>query len=161
MTNATKSTSATTHILLGLVPYTRQNLALSFHPNQFFNELERISGESSRTLRAAYVRAQQKGLINIDDTTISLSLQARQTVQPFIAELLPSGGQLMVIFDIPEDLSYLRQKLRRILKELSFKQIQQSVWMTDKDHRSIITETVGALELDAYVQLYEAVRLEN
>ena len=65
----------------------------------------------------------------------------------------------MVIFDIPEDQANLRHALRSILKKLEFSQIQQSVWMSDKDHKQILSETIEDLDLGRYVQLYEAVRI--
>jgi CRISPR-associated endonuclease Cas2 len=66
----------------------------------------------------------------------------------------------MVIFDIPEDYSYLRQKFRGILKHLGFDQIQQSVWMTDRDYEDIVVETISNLGLNDCVEIYEAVRLK-
>lgn len=159
MRNVIHHDSATLHVLLALVPYTRQNLTLTFHPNQFFNDLEKLSHKPVNGLRTAYDRAIKRGLIHIDNNSVSLSLPARQVVQPYIAQILSSGGQLMVIFDIPEELAPLRQQLRNILKKLQFVQIQQSVWMTKMDHRSIVIETIDDLDLRPYVQLYEAARL--
>lgn len=159
MRNVIQNDSATLHVLLALVPYTQQNLTLAFHPNKFFNDLEKISHKSINGLRTAYDRAIKRGLIHIDNRSVSLSLHARQAVQPYIAQTLSSGGQLMVIFDIPEELAPLRQQLRNTLKKLLFVQIQQSVWMTEMDHRSIVIETINDLNIRAYVQLYEAARL--
>jgi len=118
-----------------------------------------MSDYSATSFRTAYGRAVKRGLIKFDGNKMKLSLEARQTIQPFIARNL-QGGKLMVIFDIPEDRARLRQKLRYILKQLEFNQVQQSVWMTDRDYKSIITETIEALNLTDYVQLYEVVRLD-
>ena len=148
-----------TYLLLALVPYTEQNLRLSFRPDKFFNDYEKISKKSSATLRYTYNRARRSGLIIVQQDNVTLSLKARQTVQPFIATQLSSGGQFMVIFDIPEDQANLRHALRSILKKLEFSQIQQSVWMSDKDHKQILRETIDTLDLSGYVELYEATRI--
>lgn len=157
--SAQKEKTALTYILLALVPYTRQNILLGFKPHQFFNELERISGYSTPTLRAAFNRAKLSNTFSIEKNHVTLSIQARQIVQPFIAEKLTSGGELMVIFDIPESLTGQRRKFRNILHYLEFQQVQQSVWSTDKDHRSVIFDSILDLDLGDYVQLYEAARI--
>ena len=149
------SHSALTFVLLGLVPYTRQNLLLTFKPSAFFAELARQSGIPEKTLRRSYQRAVQRKLITVSADKLDLSLKARQSIQPFIATQLP-GAQLMVIFDIPEDQAHLRRQLRSVLRELSFRPIQQSVWTSDMDHRAIIIETVEELHLADWVQVFEA-----
>lgn len=151
--------SALTQILLALVPYTEQNLMLTFKPNRFFDELERTSGFSTPTLRVAFSRARNNKLFEIDNERVVFSLKGRQIIQPFIAKKLGGGGQLMVIFDIPEDSAGLRRKFRSLLIELQFKQIQQSVWMTDKDYREFLADSINDLGLDDWVQLYEAARI--
>lgn len=159
MNKLLREKSALTQILLALVPYTEQNLMLAFKPNRFFDELERTSGFSTPTLRVAFSRARKSKLFEIDDDRVVLSLKGRQIIQPFIAKKLDSGGQLMVIFDIPEDLAGLRRKFRLLLVDLQFKQIQQSVWMSDKDHRKILADSINDLGLDDWVQLYESARI--
>lgn len=147
--------SALTYVLLGLVPYTRPNLLLTFKPGAFFAELAKRSGVQEKTLRRTYERARQQKLIAVDENTLTLSLKARQKVQPFIASQL-AGAQLMVIFDIPETEAHRRRQLRSVLRELSFRPIQQSVWLSDMDHRAIILETVEELRLNDWVQVFEA-----
>jgi DNA-binding transcriptional regulator PaaX len=151
--------SALTQILLALVPYTKQNLLLTFKPNLFFNELEKTSNKSASTLRVAFSRAKENKLFTIDNDRVSLSLKGRQIVQPLIAKKLVGGGQLMVIFDIPEDSADLRRKLRLLLIQLQFKQVQQSVWMSDMDYRTILADSIKDLGLQDWVQLYEAARV--
>lgn len=65
----------------------------------------------------------------------------------------------MVIFDIPESSAAIRQRLRDLLKELEFKQIQKSVWSTEFDHRETLVEAIAELKAGKYVQIYEAAKL--
>jgi DNA-binding transcriptional LysR family regulator len=67
---------------------------------------------------------------------------------------------LLYRLDIPEDLASLRQKFRWVLKRLEFTQVQQSVWMTDRDYREILVETINELGLNECVELYEALKLK-
>ena len=146
-------------VLLALIPYTRQNFLLAFKPNQFFNELEKTSNYSDKTLRVTFSRAKNQKLFTIKNDQISLSLHGNQIVQPFIAQKLSGNGQLMVIFDIPEDYANLRRKFRNLLRQFQFKQIQYSVWMSDKDCRIILSESIKELGLQNWVQLYESARI--
>ena len=50
----------------------------------------------------------------------------------------------------------MRHEFRRLLKRLDFQYVQQSVWVTDLDHRKVLAEAVKKLELKDCVKLYEA-----
>lgn len=147
--------SALVFVLKGLIPYTQENLMLSFKPNLFFNELEKISRYKRRTLEDALRAAQRQKLIEQEADIVRLTNAGIKIIQPFIAEHLPKGAKLMVIFDIPEDMAVVRAKFRRILKDWHFQQAQKSVWVTSYDHKSSVKEVVSELGLSAYVQLYE------
>lgn len=143
-----------------MLPFTEPNYKLAFKPHLFFNDLENLTEHSTNNLRTAYGRAIDRGWIKLIDNKVQLSLEARQSIQPFIARKL-KGAKLMVIFDIPEESAYIRQKFRGVLKHFEFQQIQQSVWMTDRDHKEIIIETIDSFGLNSYVELYESIRIKN
>lgn len=153
-----KKRSALTHILLALIPYSRQNLLLSFSPNRFFNELERNSGYSQPALKVAYKRAQQRGLIEKSKVP-KLSPKGFKEIKPFTASYLESGAQLMVIFDIPENRAADRQRFRAFLKSWQFKQVQKSVWTTELDHRESLVDAITELKLGRFVEIYECAKL--
>jgi hypothetical protein len=155
-----KSESPLIHILKAFLPYSRQNLLFTYKPRQFYAELARTSGCSEGSLTAAYKRAQASHLIQPGPSP-TLTLRGRQKLQPFVAHKLTNEGKLLVIFDIPESLGPRRRQFRRILQELDFDQVQQSVWISSYDHREIITETVQVLALESCVQMYEAARLPS
>ncbi len=145
-------------VLKGLMPYTRENLMLSFSPNKFFNELERIGTYSRPQIRNAYYRARKNDFIS-DDPLPKLTAKGKQKLQPFIATKLAGNARLMVIFDIPEEKAELRQRFRTLLRELKFELAQHSVWVTDFDHQAVIIEAVGELGLENYVQVHESALL--
>lgn len=150
------------HLLLGLVPYSRENLALAFRPSTFFSELEKLSGRSHPSIRTAYYRAQKRGLIEIDQAGIPrLTDKGRTKVKPYSAKTLPKGAKLMVIFDIPENERAKRRHLRLLLKELSFAQVQKSVWVSPFDHRELLASDIQENDLSKYVSLYEVAYLKT
>lgn len=155
---AKRPTSALQYVLLALIPFTDSNLKLAFKPNAFFNDLERISGIKNQTLRSAYSRAKHRHDIIYENGAVQLSLRARQQVQPFIAKKI-KNGLLMVIFDIPEGLTGRRRSFRTVLQSLEFQQVQKSVWVTQNDHRAIIIDTIDALAIHDYVEVYEAAKV--
>lgn len=149
--------SATIVILKALIPYARQNPQLAFHPSRFFDELEGASGFSRRTLIQTFARAKRQRYVT-DTSMPELTLKGRQYVQPFIAEKL-SSGQLMVIFDIPQDFGEQRRQLRMLLHRLGFAQAQRSVWVSDYNHVELLEETIRDLRLSDWVQMYRATRV--
>lgn len=143
-------------LLLGLIPFTKQNFKLFFDPNQFINDFEKTSNYPRKRIWDEFHRAEKQKLFIIKDETLCLTLKGRQTVQPFIAEKLSNDAKLMIVFDIPEEYAGRRQKFRNLLKQLGFHQIQLSVWVSKMDHRAIITETIRQMELEDWVKMYEA-----
>lgn len=151
-----KPKSALIFVLKGLIPYTRENLMLAFRPNQFFNELERISNLKRQALEQATRRAIEQGLIEeARNRQLKLTELGKRRVLPYVAEKLANDARLMIIFDVPEDQSLARQQLRRLLRKWSFQPIQKSVWITAYDFRELIKEAVKELELEGCVELYE------
>ncbi len=128
---------------------------LSFSPNRFFNELEKTSSYKRKTLYEAARRAEQQGLVERHQQIISLSAAGKRKVRPYVATKLKNDARLMIIFDVPEENSITRQRLRRVLREWEFKQVQKSVWITDYDHRESVSELTNLLELNDCIRLYE------
>ena len=59
-----------------------------------------------------------------------------------------------ISFDIPERLHYYRDLFRRAIKRMGFRQIQQSLWVTDKnigDLVEIAAKEYGVEEYVAYI----------
>ncbi len=143
-------------VLQGLIPYSRANIALSFKPAAFFNELDRLEKVPSAAARSAYYRAVRRGLIEFDEQGAPyLTPKGRLSLQKFEPQLL-KNSQLMVIFDIPEADRWKRRQLRSTLKEFSFKKVQQSVWVTNLDCKDYLKEEISRLDLSDSVKIYES-----
>lgn len=152
-----KYRSATHYILSGLIPYTEANLKLAFKPSLFFNDLEKL-GEvkaSRKTLENAYYRSIKNRLININSKgTPALTDKGYKKLKPFKPIEL-KNSHLMVIFDIPEEIRHKRRKLRYILRQLEFRQVQKSVWVTKLDVRKYLRTKINLYSLSPYVKIYE------
>lgn len=152
--------SSVAYLLQALIPYSRPNIKLTFDNKNFFNDLEKISQAKNNTLRNAYYRAQKNGLVEMDDQNIPrLTAKGWQKTRRFTARRLAKDVRLMVIFDIPEGESWKRQRLRRLLRELKFKQIQKSVWATEFDHRELLLAEIHEFDLQNYIEIYETARV--
>lgn len=139
----------------------KENLLLSFKPARFFYELSQISPYPEKTIKTAYYRAKQHGLVEISDVTPRLTPKGRRLAAPFQTTKVSRRGKLLVIFDIPENQAYKRNEFRRLLQRLGFSQAQLSVWMSEYDHRQVVLEAIEELELGAYVKFFEAAQLSS
>lgn len=147
-------------ILRGLfLPFSRQNILLAYKPSQFFYELSRVSGYPEKTLRTTMGRARKDGLIIMQDKVPKLTEKGMKKARPFAAKKLGKDARLLVVFDIPESRSAMRQEFRLLLKQLDFTYVQQSVWVTEYDHRAILKEAIKEFDLKDCVIVYEAARL--
>ncbi|MEI7917988.1 MAG: CRISPR-associated endonuclease Cas2 [Candidatus Saccharibacteria bacterium] len=147
-------------LLLALIPYTKQNALLIFKPNLFFDQLESKTGYSQYNLKRAYERIKKDKIIRDTDHHIEILLKGQQIIQPFIAKKIPNNAILMVIFDIPEENADRRRKFRYLLRQLKFKQVQQSVWSTNMDYRDLLSESIIDLKIESWTQLYESSRIQ-
>lgn len=149
------------YVLEAFVPYTKSNLLLAFKPSLFFNELEKKTRFKRRSLESAYYRLIRKGLIELDENRIPRLTERGQTrIRIYEPTRLKFGAQLMVIFDIPEEQRQKRRRLRILLRELSFRQIQQSVWETEYDQREYLRAEIAEMNLQEYVRVYEVAPVE-
>lgn len=149
--------SSLRYVLEGLVPYTEANLKLAFKPHAFFNDLERISQRKRRTLQNAYYKAQKDGLLVMDAAGVPrLTDKGRAKIAPYKPRALGKQARLVVIFDVPEIDRWKRRHLRLLLRELSFRQVQKSVWESKYDYRDYLKSEIIHLGLQEAIIVYEA-----
>ena len=154
-----KQQSALVIILKALIPYSRENLLLSFSPNRFFNELEKTSSYKRKNLEETFRRAQKRGLVEVGVKKAKLTKLGQQMVEPYVAKKFKDSGQMMIIFDIPETKSAERGQLRWLLRKWQFRQVQKSVWVTSYNHTKTVQAAVKELGLGGCVRLYECALL--
>lgn len=151
--------STTTKFLLeALIPdKSRRGTYLS--RKQLILKVGATSGITTEAVRASFRRLIKQGLVTVGSDNIPrLTKKGLHCTKPFRAKTLP-GSYLMVIFDIAEKDRAKRSHLRLLLKELSFQQVQKSVWISSQDHREYIQVEIDALNLKESVLLYEARQL--
>lgn len=151
--------SACQYILEGLIPYTDANLKLTFKPGVFFNELEKLSGRSQRTLRNEFYKLQCEEYIFRAKDMVGFTEAGLAQLELYVPRHIPGDTQLMVIFDIPEQLRSKRSSLRATLRQFHFKQIQKSVWVTKYECRKYLALEIHENRLEPYVQMHETKQL--
>lgn len=158
---ASKYRSTTHYILSSLVPYTEANLKLAFKPTAFFADLEKIDKyqASRNALCSSYYRAIKDDLVKVADGVPRLTDKGLAQLKRYEPTRLQGAASILVIFDIPEHERYLRQKLRVVLRELHFTQVQKSVWQTEYDVLDYLVPELQRQHLHEYVQVYESAQI--
>ncbi len=145
--------------MLALIPYTKANLQFSFARKSFFREVAIRDHVHEKAARSGFYRAMKQGLIEEDEKgQIRLTNKGKRRIATYTSRYLPNSN-LMVIFDIAEAERAKRSHVRALLKELSFKQVQKSVWVSEYDHRSLVQMEVEHLKLQDSIQVFECYRL--
>ncbi len=70
-----------------------------------------------------------------------------------------SDKYTVVIFDIPETARLARVLFRKLLKEASFKKLQQSVWISNCDAHDIMIKFIKEQKIDKWVNVFYATDL--
>lgn len=150
-----KSNTSLSFIIRGLIPYTRENILLSFRPSQFFFELSKQSNKNVETYKSAYYRAINKGYIELgEDGVPRITDKGQKYIKVFEPKKLKKS-KVMVIFDIPESDRWKRSRLRLSLKEYRFVQIQKSVWVSEYDCIDLFKSEIDHLKLKEDVRIFE------
>ena len=71
---------------------------------------------------------------------------------------LPDNESCLVVFDIPEHLRKVRDKLRAFLKQANFKKIQRSVWISHFNVVDDMTKLVKEMKVDEWVSVFKGKR---
>ncbi len=157
-----KYRSTTHYVLCSLIPYTEANVKLTFKPTAFFADLEKIDVHKAKrsTLCNSYYNAIKKGLVEVGDNGIPhLTQQGLAQLRRYEPTKLQGVASILVIFDVPEHERRARQKLRTLLRELRFSQVQKSVWQTEYDVLNYLVPELQTQHLHEYVQVYESARI--
>ncbi|MBW3569189.1 CRISPR-associated endonuclease Cas2 [Candidatus Parcubacteria bacterium] len=157
-----KYRSSTDYILKSLIPYSEPNIKLAYKPNQFFDDLEKLDGWQAKrkSLRTSYYRAIKKGLLEIDETGIPrLTEKGKNKIKVYKPKKLGKNARILVTFDIPEVEKRKRERLRVLLRELYFKQVQKSVWETEYDVIDYLKAEIEEKRLQPYVNVYESLKI--
>lgn len=70
------------------------------------------------------------------------------------------GKWRIVAFDIPEKYFLVRDLFRRRIKELGFKQLQKSVWISKVDCAKLLRDYVKSLGIEKWVSVIEATSVD-
>jgi DNA-binding transcriptional regulator PaaX len=140
-------------LLLALLPFSENNLLLTYKPHKFFSELEQKTAASRNTLAATMSRAKKNNLLKIDEEGIpKLTWRGKKKIKVALGTPLKKQ-RLIVVFDIPESEAASRRELRGYLISQKFKYIQKSVWASSLDVTDELIEVIAELRLGKYVQI--------
>lgn len=115
------------------------------------NERRRISASVRRLKRRQFLREIQiQNERSFQLTALGESYITRLNLNP---PCLPDGLQTLVSFDIPEVERKSRQAFRRGLRALGFRKLHASLWASERDWLSKLTEDIRTAGLGEWVKI--------
>ena len=159
-----KKGSTTYHLLLALEKVMETGVSLvDFidNPDKFFWTGYRTNLNYSKTYKAIQ-RLKQKGYLMTKKEEENIILKLTQSGQKQLSLIKNLGDKpwdkkwRIVIFDIPEEHSKLRNALRYRLKVWQFQQLQKSVWVSKKDLLKELKEFLKELGITNWVKIFIA-----
>ena len=122
---------------------------------------------TERSLKNAIYSLRKDDLISKADTgKISVTAKGKRLLSKIKKEVIPAGKYIkdksvppdkclkIIIFDIPEKERQKRDWLRSTIKNLGFKQLQQSVWAGNNPIPEDFIEDLGGLNLLDFVEIF-------
>ncbi|NQV89560.1 MAG: CRISPR-associated endonuclease Cas2 [Parcubacteria group bacterium] len=104
-------------------------------------------------VRNGLLEIQQRGAETTFSLTVAGLLQVLKDRIVLERREMLEDERCFVIFDVPEDIRKTRNTLRHFLKQAGFKQVQQSVWVTDKDVADDMRQLVEELKISDWVRV--------
>ena len=74
--------------------------------------------------------------------------------------MLPSGMELLVSYDIPESAFTSRQTFRNLLRSIGFERRHRSVWCTQRNIASELGEFIRVSKLAGWVDIYTVQKID-
>ncbi|MEK7496894.1 MAG: hypothetical protein AAB657_03245 [Patescibacteria group bacterium] len=107
--------------------------------------------------RSKYIKINKTG----DKIIVSLTNKGKMAAlkNSLLQTKKMSDKYTVVIFDIPEIARLARVLFRKLLKEASFKKLQQSVWISNGDARDIMIKFIKEQKIDKWVNVFYATNL--
>ncbi len=108
---------------------------------------KQISNQIYELKRSKYIEIEDDG-----ERSIKLTNKAKIKIIESIVERKEQDHKYrFVSFDIPERLHYSRDMFRRIIKRMGFRQIQQSLWVTDKNIGQLVEIAAREYKVEDYI----------
>jgi DNA-binding transcriptional regulator PaaX len=126
---------------------------------KFYQE-QRIKRALRKLKKQKYLETKRVGnriLYKLTTKGLHQALLARIKTQ---TKILPDNQFCLACFDIPESARHLRRALRRIFKNMQLKQLQKSVWYTNKDIFDLLTLYIENLEASDWVKVVLASKIK-
>lgn len=126
---------------------------------------------SREQVRSTFYRLKKRKLIKIiqtkdGKTSVKLTNQGKKRIREFVFDAITitkpdkwDGLWRVVIFDIPIEHNKARAALRRKIKELGFKQLQESAWIFPYECEDEILFVAKIFEVEKYVEIMTVQRL--
>lgn len=129
----------------------------SLYQKQLLLEFGYNPWQVNKTLK----RFERQGFLKISGDTLRVTKEGLSYLQEHAVYALKFHPDRRVwdktwrilIFDIPEQERYLRDILRKKLKEWHFKKLQQSVFVTPYDCKKELKQLFSLLDIDQYVHI--------
>lgn len=136
-----------------------ESIILSFDRKEFYRIMNGFPAERaltsnkiarfiSNSKRSGYVTVQKVG----GQESIVFTNKAKLAVVDRIAERSKIDQKYrFVSFDIPERLRKNRNQFRRVIKRLGFRQIQQSLWVSDRSIGDLVEMAANEYKIEQYI----------
>jgi DNA-binding transcriptional regulator PaaX len=122
---------------------------------------------TERSFKNAIYNLKKDGLINKSNAgEISITVKGKKLLSKIKRETFPAGQYVkdksvssdkslkIIIFDIPEKERQKRNWLRSVIRNLGFKQLQQSVWAGNSSIPEDFIEDLDSLNLLDFVEIF-------
>jgi DNA-binding transcriptional regulator PaaX len=154
-------------------------LGMSSSPKQFYSSLRKINKDWRDINQQSFNRSIQKlsrekliREVRLPDGSFKLILTNNGKKQARFLSLIGDtikfkkpkiwdGKWRIVLFDIPEKDRMFRDILRRHLKELNFRKLQHSVFISPHPFEKPILELVNLYSAEKYVRVITALKIDN
>jgi len=121
-------------------------LAYGYVENEWTTE--RLFGFFNDLRRNGYIEIKAKG----SQESVVLTDKARIALIEQISSRLETDGKFRYVsFDIPEPERTKRDGFRRAIKKMGFKQVQKSLWVTNKNVGDLVSLAAKKFKVEEYV----------
>ncbi len=149
-----------THDVIDLFLGIPESFIYAFDRKEFYRMLQGSQTEKVLTcsnISKIFHNLKNQGYIEIEKSlngndSVVFTNKARLAIVDRLAARIPSSTKYcLVSFDIPERLKNRRNRFRRTIKRMGFRQIQKSLWVSDRMLGNLVDLASVEYEVEDYV----------
>ncbi len=125
--------------------------------NRIYEHAKKLGVSKKKAYRMIYdLKRREYIAISTNDSVVLTNKAKIKVIDAIVNNNRKDGKYRLISFDIPEIMRVERNHFRRTIKRMGFRQVQQSLWVSDKNIGDLVDAAAKEYKVSSYVSYFIA-----